>query len=539
MATKTKDKLLKLIDANIPIIYIQDYDFVRTDCLIDSVKVDENTKIFEWNPAYGSTQFSLKKDSPEKFFRKSASGLGGTVDELGRAQPLLADFLKEWVDFEGGKEERFLVLRNVHEELNDKRIVTYLQFLAQRRLEEESFNTTVFIVSSVLNIPEELNEFVSVFEIDFPDEEEIESIIREHAKVNDCTVTSSVIDELMSSLKGLTRFQVDRMIDMVMCENGTLETEDREMILQQKRVIVKKSGILELVETPASLEDVGGLENLKDYLKNKEKIFKKLEEAKRFGVRVPKGIFLVGMPGCGKSLCAKAAAALFNAPLLQLDMGRLQAKYVGESESNLRKAIRTAEAVAPCVLWIDEIEKGFANRGGENDVVMRMFATFLSWMQEKKSSVYVIATANKADDLPPELMRKGRFDEIFCVKLPNAEERKAIFEVHLKRFEKAPRAKLDVQEADYDELAQKTDGFNGADIEAAVNDAAEAAFLEEGDKQKQGRITKQVLLDAIGKTKSISVSCKKKIEKMEKAFKDAGFTSASEEEKKTTRRAKA
>ncbi|MGN0883752.1 MAG: AAA family ATPase [Candidatus Spyradosoma sp.] len=536
MATKTKDKLLKLIDANIPIIYIQDYDFVRTDRLIDSVKVDENTKIFEWNPAYGSTQFSLKKDSPEKFFRKSASGLGGTVDELGRAQPLLADFLKEWVDFEGGKEERFLVLRNVHEELNDKRVVTYLQFLAQRRLEEEPFNTTVFIVSSVLNIPEELSEFVSVFEIDFPDEEEIESIIREHATVNDYIIKDrKVIDELMSSLKGLTRFQVDRMIDMVMCENGTLETEDREMILQQKRAIVKKSGILELVETPASLEDVGGLENLKDYLKNKEKIFKKLEEAKRFGVRVPKGIFLVGMPGCGKSLCAKAAAALFNAPLLQLDMGRLQAKYVGESEANLRKAIRTAEAVAPCVLWIDEIEKGFANRGGENDVVMRMFATFLSWMQEKKSSVYVIATANKADDLPPELMRKGRVDEIFCVKLPNAEERKAIFEVHLKRFAETT-AKLEVSEKDYAGLVKASDGFNGADIEAAVNDAAEAAFLEEGDKQ--GRITKQVLLDAIGKTKSISVSCKKKIEGMEKAFKDAGFTSASKEEKKTTRRAK-
>ncbi|MGN0835053.1 MAG: AAA family ATPase [Candidatus Spyradosoma sp.] len=525
-----KDSLSKMVDVNSPIIYIQDYDFVRTDELIDSVKLNERTRIFEWNPATGETRFASGKESPKKFFRKTEYGSGDAVT--------LADFLKKELNREGDEAaERFLVLRNVHEELNDKRIVTYLQLLAQRRLEEEPFNTTVFIVSSVMNVPEELNEFVSILETDFPDEGEIKELIEAHAKVNHCEASTEVINELMPSLKGLTRFQVDRMIDRVMSENGTFESKDKKLILQQKRVIVKKSGILELVETPASLEKVGGLENLKKYLENKEKIFKELKKAtEEFGVRVPKGIFLVGMPGCGKSLCAKAAAALFNAPLLQLDMGRLQAKYVGESESNLRKAIRTAEAVAPCVLWIDEIEKGFANRGGENDVVMRMSATFLSWMQEKESSVYVIATANNADDLPPELKRKGRFDEIFCVKLPNAEERKAIFKVHLKRFEKAP-AKLDVQEADYDELAQKTDGFNGADIEAAVNDAAEAAFLEEGDKQ--GRITKQVLLDAIGKTKSISVSCKEQIEKMEKAFKDAGFTSASKEEKKTSRRAKA
>lgn len=365
-----KDSLSKMVDVNSPIIYIQDYDFVRTDELIDSVKLNERTRILEWNPATGETRFASGKELPKKFFRKTEYGSGDAVS--------LTNFLKKELNRENDEAtERFLVLRNVHEELNDKRVVTYLQLLAQRRLEEEPFNTTVFIVSSVMNVPEELNEFVSILETDFPDEGEIKELIEAHAKVNHCEASTEVINELMPSLKGLTRFQVDRMIDRVMSENGTFESKDKKLILQQKRVIVKKSGILELIETPASLEDVGGLENLKDYLRNKEKIFKKLEEAKRFGVRVPKGIFLVGMPGCGKSLCAKATAALFNAPLLQLDMGRLQAKYVGESEANLRKAIRTAEAVAPCVLWIDEIEKGFANRGGENDVVMRMFATFL------------------------------------------------------------------------------------------------------------------------------------------------------------------
>ena len=235
----------------------------------------------------------------------------------------------------------------------------------------------------------------------------------------------------MPSLKGMTAFEIDRVLDMAMSKNGSLSAEDQEMILLQKKQMVKKSGLLELVDTPERLDDIGGLTALKEYLKKKSDIVKQLAEAQKFGVSVPKGVFIVGMPGCGKSLCAKASAALFDAPLLKLDMGSMMGKYVGESESNLRKAIKIAEAAAPCVLWIDEIEKGFSGVGGNNDIMTRMFGYFLSWMQDKKSSVYVIATANNADALPPELKRKGRFDEIFCVNLPNEEERKAIFDVHV------------------------------------------------------------------------------------------------------------
>jgi len=514
----TKNKLLGMIDANLPIIYIQDYDFVRTDTLIDSVRLGENTRILEWNPAMGETQFSLGKEIPKKFFRKMMVGSGEAMS--------LEDFLRREVDREGDEEnERFLVLRNVHEDLNDMKIVTLLQLLAQRRLEESPFNTTVFIVSSILNIPKELKEFISVFEIDFPDEDEIEKIIQEHARVNECEVREAVIEELMPSLKGLSCFQVDRMIDMVMSENGTFESKDKSMILQQKRIIVKKSGILDLVETPATLDDVGGLENLKDYLKKKQKIFSELEVAKSYGVSIPKGIFLVGMPGCGKSLCAKAAASLFGVPLLRLDMGRLQAKYVGESEANLRTAIKTAEAAAPCVLWIDEIEKGFATRNGENDIVMRMFATFLSWLQEKQSSVYVIATANNVDNLPPELKRKGRFDEIFCVNLPKASERQAIFKVHLRRFDNT-KMSCKLSDSEIETLAKKTTGFNGADIESVVDLAAESVFLKDAVGEDK-KITKSDVLSAIKATKSISTSCKGQIETMQKVFKTTGFVSAS------------
>ena len=233
-----QDTLEKLIDVNSPIIYIHDYDFIRTDILIDSVKLNDKTKIKEWNPATGSTQYASKEKSSKKFFRKIAAGGGNAVS--------LEDFLRKELEFEGSTAERFLVLRNVHGFLNDEKIVTALQLIAQRRLEEENYNTTIFIVSSVLNVPEELNEFISVFEIDLPTEDEIEEIIQEHLDVNKCHKHLSEKDrqELMPSLKGLTRFQVDRMIDMAMSVNGTLESTDTELILRQKKTVVKKSGIL-------------------------------------------------------------------------------------------------------------------------------------------------------------------------------------------------------------------------------------------------------------------------------------------------------
>ena len=198
-------------------------------------------------------------------------------------------------------------------------------------------------------------------------------------------------------------------------------------------------------------------------------IFHNLSEALKYGVSMPKGVFLVGMPGCGKSLCAKAAASIFEVPLLKLDMGSMMGKYVGQSEENLRKAIKIAEAAAPCILWIDEIEKAFSGVGGQNDAVLtRMFGNFLFWMQEKKSSVYVVATANNAESLPPELKRKGRFDEIFCVNLPTKEERKKIFDVHLNKLK--GKTCIDSNSSfDYEKLSEATSGFNGADIESVVH----------------------------------------------------------------------
>jgi len=249
-------------------------------------------------------------------------------------------------------------------------------------------------------------------------------------------------------------------------------------------------------------------------------VFKDMKAAAEFGVAMPKGALIVGVPGCGKSLSAKAAGSLFGVPLLRLDMGRLMGKYVGESEENMRKAIRLAEAISPCVLWVDELEKAFAgigSGGGGAEVTTRLFGTFLTWMQEKKSAAFVVATANDITQLPPELMRKGRFDEIFYVALPNLEERRKIFEIHLRKHRKR-----DVRSIDIEKLAKETEGYSGADIEGAVSDSVESAFVKGADE-----LTTEEVLECIHNTHSLSEIMKESLEAMAKLYEDRKFKKAS------------
>ena len=476
--------------------HINDYDFVRIDEII--VEIVGNSKVFEWNPATGTTNFKTKE----------SQGLG--------ENDTLEQFLRDKYTVDVNLKEKFLVLKDIQDFIEEPAIKTLLQLIAQRKLYDRDYNTTVIIVSSVLKVPQELEKYVSYLEIPFPEDDEINQLIDEHVEVN-CYDNFKDEDrkKLMPSLKGMTSFEIDRMLDMAMSSNGSLSAEDTEMILQQKKAMVKKSGLLELIDTPEKMDGIGGMKALKEYLKNKSKVISDLPKAMEFGVSIPKGVFIVGMPGCGKSLCAKASAALFNSPLLKLDMGSMMGKYVGESESNLRKAIKIAEAAAPCVLWIDEIEKAFSGVGGNNDIMTRMFGYFLSWMQEKQTSVYVIATANNADNLPPELKRKGRFDEIFCVNLPDKEERKDIFKIHLEKKKKS------LDDASLNSICQITDGFNGADIESVVNEAVEECFLS-GVRE----LSKNVLEDIARQTISISKSCKKQIDNMKKAFQENNFKDA-------------
>lgn len=248
-------------------------------------------------------------------------------------------------------------------------------------------------------------------------------------------------------------------------------------------------------------------------------VFNDINKAKSFGVDMPKGILIAGVPGCGKSLTAKATASIFEVPLLRLDMGRLMGKYVGESESNMRKAIALADAISPCILWIDELEKAFAGISGNggNEVTTRLFGTFLTWMQEKNTPTFVLATANNITQLPPELLRKGRFDEIFYVGLPNPEERKKIFEVHISKRRKADLAGINIQQ-----LVSKTNGFSGADIEGVVRDGIENAFCN-----GSSTLTTEDIMKAINGTTSLSEIMKDDLNNMAEEYKKRRLKNAS------------
>lgn len=504
--SKMISELQKLIEINIPIICIENFDYVRIDDIISKAVAD--TPIKEWNPATGETNFKTRL----------SKGVG--------EKKTLADFLREIYTID--ELAAIVVLKDIQDLIDQTEIKSLLGLIAQRELYDRNFDVNIILEAPSIRIPQELNSYVSSIETELPTREEIEEIIKQHGEVNQATIDQSSKEDLLFSLKGMTRFEIDRTLDMALSKNGTLGKDDMDMILSQKKQMVKKSGLLELVEVKGiDKNSVGGMDYLKNYLKRKKTVIKNASRAEKCGVSIPKGIFLVGMPGCGKSLSAKVAALEFEMPLLKMDMGSLMDKYVGESEKKLRRAISIAEAATPCILWIDEIEKGFSGIGGGNSgdsVMTRMFGYFLTWLQDKTSSVYVIATANNADNLPPELKRKGRFDEVFCVNLPNKNERESIFNVHLdKKGQTLSRYEIN-------RLAILTDGFNGADIESVVNEALEEQFNEYIKRYnatpKSIELSADNLARIISKTASISKTCKKQIEAMKKIFESSSFKDA-------------
>ena len=356
--------------------------------------------------------------------------------------------------------------------------------------------------------------------MDYLSIDEIKSIIQSFIKEQNETITDELINKSALDFKGLSEFEIKNLLALSLATFGTINKKGLSLIFEQKQQLIKKAGILEMVPLKESLDDIGGLEVLKDWLERKSKVFKNFEQARSFGVDMPKGVLITGMPGCGKSLSAKAAASLFEVPLLRLDMGRLMGKYVGESEANMRKAISLAEAISPCVLWVDELEKAFAginSQGSGAEVTTRLFGNFLTWMQEKESPVFVVATANNIRNLPPELLRKGRFDEVFYVALPKLEEKRKIFEIHISK-----RRKADVANIDINKLVEKTVGYSGADIESVVKEAVENAFADGKDS-----VTTNDLLAVIAHTHPLTEVMSNAIDELEKDYADRKIKNAS------------
>ncbi len=486
-----------------PALYLVTHDEAEVDELIrnladDFKNINDDRKISEWNLARGLVHFDT----------------GQPLAEWSDLSSALEHFLLRDLDRD------FIVIRDAHLGLRDQPLaVARLKALINKIIKNDEGVATIFLVSSQPFIPPELEKLITLFDIPLPDESAILEIVKKTVDEQELTIDDETARKLALALQGLTSFEVRQLIYRGYQENGNIGLEAIDLVQGEKQQIIKKSGILEMLKVNENMEDIGGLEKLKPWLKQKAKIMNDWPAARTFGVEPPKGVMIVGMPGCGKSLTAKATAALFNLPLLKLDIGSLMGKYVGESEGNMRRAIKVAEAVSPCVLWVDEVEKAFVGIGSGGsgaEVSTRLFGYFLTWMQEKTKQVFVIATANDISALPPELLRKGRFDEIFYVDFPTEKERFDIFKVHLsKRNKMSSNIQLDG-------LAKATEGYSGADIESVVKEAIEQAFIND-----RATLDNNCLLAIVENTHPLREVMKKKVKEYEDRFAEMKIKSAS------------
>jgi ATP-dependent 26S proteasome regulatory subunit len=452
-----------LIRARYPLIYLVTFEEQRLDSILEELAKSHGKELYGWSITRGLRRLGAGHGAPPEEARQPAEVLRA-VEKL--------------------PEPSIVVLKDFHPFLSDPAVVRSLRELSQSL---KSTFTTVILLSPSLLIPPELEKEISVLDVPLPTFRDLLELLKEIVEVvrqgNRAVVDLKREDaeQIIKAAQGLTLSEAENAFAKAIAANGRLDKEDVQLILDEKRQVIRKSGLLEYYPTEGKLAQVGGLENLKTWLGRRSAAFG--EPARRFGLPEPKGLLLLGVQGCGKSLTAKAISATWRLPLLRLDMGRIFSGLVGSSEENVRRAIRVAESVAPAVLWVDEIEKGLSGTGSSNvsdgGVTARVFASFLTWLQEKTAPVFVVATANRIDLLPPELLRKGRFDEIFFIDLPAAEERKEIFQIHVVRRGRKPEA------FDLDALARGARGFSGAEIEQAVISGLYDAFAEGGDLEQR------------------------------------------------------
>jgi AAA+ superfamily predicted ATPase len=365
-----------------------------------------------------------------------------------------------------------LVLHDFHRYSDDASICRKLRNLATSLRQQPH---TLVITAAEWQLPRDLEECVTLLDLPLPDQQEIEALLRSIAQACGQSIDAELLEQLSHSCSGLSEQRIRQVAARGLASRGLLGLADLEEVLEEKRQAIARSELLEYCPTEATPADIGGLDGLKRWLEQRHMAFS--DEARRYGLPLPRGVLLVGPQGTGKSLTAKAIAHSWAMPLLRLDVGRLFAGLVGASEARTRDMIQRAEAMAPCVLWIDEIDKGFGAAGdGRSDggTSQRVLASLLTWMAEKSSAVFVVATANGVEKLPPELLRKGRFDEIFLLNLPDADERRTILDLQLRRRRPQHQLPLDV-------VVDRTAGFSGAELEQVVIEAMHQAFSESRD----------------------------------------------------------
>lgn len=479
-SSKIDSELETLIRARYPIIYIVSWEEKRVEDALRNIAQTRGKKIYFWTVTQGMV---LNPNRQDNATRDPVNALNFVMDS---------------------NDQALFVLKDYHAFIGD---VTITRRLRDLTVALKTSYKTLIILAPLLKLPNELEKEVTVVDYGLPDREDLDRLLEgivQSVKDNpqiDTDLTELERDQVLKAAQGLTANEAENVFAKSLVEKHQF---DVDVILSEKEQIIRKSGILEYYPFSEAIGDVGGLDLLKEWMEKRTISF--TEKARNFGLPEPRGVLLLGVQGCGKSLSAKAIGSLWRLPLLRLDVGRIFGGIVGQSEENMRKAIRVAESVSPCILWLDELEKGFSGTqsSGMSDggTTARVFGTFLTWMQDKRAAAFVVATSNDVTSLPPELLRKGRFDEIFFIDLPSKEERKQIFIIHLKKRKRNP------DDFNLDLLVDATPGFSGAEIEAVVVEALYNAF---DDSQE---ITTQSIVTAAHHTVPLSMTMRERIEEL-------------------------
>ncbi len=459
-----QQELETLIRARYPILYVVTSEETRVQNVIVAIANKRQKKVFEWSYSMGvvpaGTSFQSQKHR-NAATKDPLTALDQVIDQVEPAIYIFKDFHPFLT------KNNFAVIRKL------KDIALHLK---------NSYKTVV-LISPTLEIPTELDKEITVLSFPLPTREDLgvllEGIIKDVKDVREVKVELDEAgrERLLQGALGLTLSEAENVFAKIIVKGGRLSGDDVREVFAEKQQIIRKSGLLEYYAASETISDVGGMAVLKDWLLKRAVAF--TEQARAFGLPAPKGVLLLGVQGCGKSLCAKAVSSAWELPLLRFDMGRMFNSLVGSSEENVRKAIAVAESVAPAILWVDEIDKAFAGAQGsgatDGGTTARVFGTFLTWLSEKTTPVFVVATANDISQLPPELLRKGRLDEIFFVDLPTEEEREEIFRIHIARRGRKP------DDFDIKALVAASEHFSGAEIEEAIISALYDAFYAEHD----------------------------------------------------------
>jgi len=498
-----------LIDSSAPIVVMETVEEVRAVRLVRAACASLNLATFEWSIASGLARCGNEGNEVLVDDRFPTSGTGHDATDLA-AQTIYNTREPAQVlgVLEGISVEAAFILKDFHRHMEDPVVVRRLRDVGQKFSKNRR---TVVIVAPSIKMPPELACLVEYLELPLPDKQRLRQIIDEmivrvgKTRTLRRSLDTAGLDAMADNLRGLTEEQAERAVSQAIVTRCGLTAEIVTDVLQAKKEMLRRSEMLDFVDVSDTMASVGGLENLKHWLEQRRGTWE--EKARAFGLEPPRGVVILGVQGCGKSMCAQAIAGEWKLPLVKFDTAAIFDKYIGETEKRIQKVFQVAEELSPCVLWIDELEKVFAGSGPDSasadaGVSSRLLAAFLSWMQERKASVFVAATCNNVSALPPELIRKGRFDELFFVDLPNQAERKQIFALELARRNRRPA------EFDLDRVAVAARGYSGAEIQAAVQAALYASF-----SSKQPLATAS-LIDALAMTVPLSATRAEEIQEL-------------------------